>query len=288
MLLAKRESDDRLDVRRRIYETDVDGFLFSGWTNLVLYVLMILSLGSALLFMYLPNNKADAIRQEDIPEVKQEIEQAEAELDRQKALLAEEMDNLVAEHTGVKPSIIESDRSQLSTYLQPVLGWKDGAEYDEGRAQLIDQLGEDSRAVTEFMVENDRAGDFNYIDYKEAESHFVRFSIYPLNYSEGGSEVEYYGIAVYNIGVRGDSSSSTAENFALIHVTVKGDLENREIDVHTLEQGFMPQYVPGLRESETGEGFDPSGEYEGLTPEEILDKAFTRHIDESVRRGDGN
>lgn len=282
--MSDKQKERELEVRRRIYSVDADEVLIGGWANIVVYGFILLFIGLMVWMGYAPNTKAQTIREEAIPSVQKEIDEAEKELKEQEAFLAEEMDKLTAEHTGVKPSVVQNDRKFLIGYFDEILGWKNGADYDAGREKLIDLLGPGAREVTEFMTENEKADDdFNYVDWKNIESELAKFSLYPLDYENGGERVTYYVLSVYHITDRNVSNSVPINNYALMKVTVEGPLDNREITDLSLGQGFEPEYVAGLGHEGDIE-FEQDEAYEGLTSEQTLDRAFNNYIKDSVKR----
>lgn len=278
----RHQTEFELEIRRRVYSVDTDSFLFNGWTNLVLYLFMIFLVFIIFLLYFVPNEEVGHIRYQLIPEVEAKIEDVTKDISIQEDILNAELEDLTAEYTGIKPSVVSSDRLFLIDYLKPVLSWKNGNEYDEGRQLLISKLGGSAREVTEFMTENDRVDDYNFVDWRNIESQLSTFSIYPIRYKQNGQEVTYYASGVYHITDRDMTNIKPVDNYILMQITLTGDIGDRQVEKIQLGQGFKPDYVVGLGE-EGEDGFELSKEYQGLTPEEILDKAFSNYIDESLK-----
>lgn len=171
--------------------------------------------------------------------IQKQVTQLRSEvLDREKAE-RELQSAIIYETTGIDPEVVAKDMQIFDTYIRPAFEWTSGEVYDSMRDEYIDVLGEKSSFVIDYLTENVKVDDENYVDFYDLKSTFIESQVYPLVERDGA--MDYIGVVSYYLytdtaDLVGINRLTTSK--AIVRYTVSGADDLRTVSTIESVPGF--------------------------------------------------
>lgn len=158
-------------------------------------------------------------REQKIASLESQIRQKKNELDKKKASASAVQVKVKKNVTGLDQEIVDKDKKTAESFFKPAFSWSSGEEYDNARELYTRALGEDSSFLSQFMPENVKVDQYNYVDQMNSNCTFLGMDVYPI--AIDGDGYTYLGFVEFSsrsAGLEGEDSGIAAVMF-----TVDGD-----------------------------------------------------------------
>ncbi len=124
-------------------------------------------------------NQELAKQQVQIHDLKNELDTAKSNASIQQTKVKKNL-------TGIDEAQVMKDNQKATEFFTPAFSWEDGKTYDSIRAEYQKVLPEDSLFLKQFLPENVKVDQYNYIDQYSVNAHFDKLEAYVTDVEEDG------------------------------------------------------------------------------------------------------
>lgn len=150
------------------------------------YVLPFVIGGSVLAAGFAYNQSVVSPLQSTIAEHATEIHDLKNELDTALSEASAAQTKVKKNLTGIDQGQVEKDNQKAREFFTPAFTWSDGKTYDAVRAEYQKVLPQESTFLTQFLPENVKVDQYNYIDQYSVNAKFEEMTSYVTDVAADG------------------------------------------------------------------------------------------------------